>query len=368
MKFVGLRDNIVSSVIIASRFSQPRGNLPILSNIYLQIKKSCLIIKSTNLESGSIIEIRGIGDQEGDFTINAKLLSDYLINIPDEKIELEVKDDKLYINTDKYQSFMNGIEATDFPVIPEKIEGEVFEIESAKFKNYLNKTIFATSSQELRQELSGVLFNFKNNNLTIAVTDSFRLAEQKIQLAENNINNCEIIIPHKTLQEILKICDQTKEKNTKITFNNNEIMFEIGNIKIFSRLIEGQYPDYHAIVPQQINTTAEMETKILLQTIKTASLFSQNGLFDVNLKFDVTNKQIKVFSHRTDVGENNAKVDCLITGEDVELIINYRYLLDFLSKIPDEKIEFLITTSNQPIKIRPKNDENYFYLIMPIRQ
>ena len=98
MKFIGLKDNIISGVLIANRFSQPRGNLPILSNIYLQSKKTGLVIKATNLESGVMMEVRGICEEGGDFTVNAKLLSDYLLNIPEEKIELEVRDGKLKIS------------------------------------------------------------------------------------------------------------------------------------------------------------------------------------------------------------------------------------------------------------------------------
>lgn len=366
MKFIGLKENIINGVLIANRFSQPRGNLPILSNIYLQTKKSGLVIKATNLESSVVIEVRGIGEKEGDFTVNAKLLSDYLINIPEEKIELEVKDNKMLVHAGKYETSMNGTEATDFPILPEIEDGEVFEMETKNLTSALSKTIFAASAQEMRQELSGLYFSFQKNILTIAATDSFRLAEQKTAYAGAGERNA--IVPYKTAQEILKICEQTNEKNIKITFNEGEAMFCSGAIKIFSRLIEGQYPEYQAIIPQQTNTEAILSGEEILKAIKTASLFSQNGLFDVSLGFDPKKKSATVTSRRSDVGEHATEIDGTISGEKVDIILNYKYLIDCLSRIQQKEVEFLVASSGQPIKMRPKGDKDYLYLVMPIRQ
>lgn len=366
MKFIGLKDNIISGILTATRFSQPRGNLLILSNLYLQVKKTGLVIKATNLESGVIIEVRGISEQEGDFTINAKFISEYLVNIPEGKIELEVIDKKLRISTGKYQAIIKGIEAADFPILPEVEKGDELEMEISKFSSALSKTIFATSAQEIRQELSGLYFSFNKNILTIAATDTFRLAEQRISFT--GLGERQVIIPHKTLQEILKICEQTNEKTLKIILSEGEMMFQIKPIKVFSRLIEGQYPEYQAIIPQQINTKVELRTSEILQAIKTASLFSQNGLFDVSLQFDAKKGIVKVSSQRFDIGEHHTEIDAVVSGQDTEIILNYRYLLDYLSRMNENEMEFLIASSSQPIKIRPKGERDYFYLIMPIHQ
>ena len=367
MKFIGLKDNIILGVLIANRFSQPRGNLPILSNIYLQSKKTGLVIKATNLESGVMMEVRGICEEEGDFTVNAKLLSDYLLNIPAEKIELTVRDGKLKISADKYQTTINGIEAVDFPILPEIEEGEAFEVEAKNLQKVISKTIFAASAQEMRQELSGLYFSFeKNNILTVAATDSFRLAEQKIPFSGSGEKNA--IIPYKTAQEILKICETAQDKKISILFGQGEAVFQIEHIKIFSRLIEAQYPEYNAIVPQQINTEINLKTNEFFQAVKTASLFSQNGLFDICFKADPEKNLVTVSSKRSDVGEHAAVLEAAVKGEAVETILNYRYLIDCLSKIQEKEIEILTASGSQPVKLRAKGDNDYLYLIMPIRQ
>jgi len=367
MKFIGLKDNIISGVLIANRFSQPRGNLPILSNIYLQSKKTGLVIKATNLESGVMMEVRGMCEEEGDFTVNAKLLSDYLLSVPEEKIELEVKDGKLKISANKYQTTINGIEAVDFPILPEIEDGEIFEIEAKNLQKAIFKTIFAASAQEMRQELSGLYFSFgKNNILTIAATDSFRLAEQKIPFLGAGEKNA--IIPYKTAQEVLKICEAAHDKKITVIFGQGEAVFKIDQIKVFSRLIEAQYPEYSAIIPQQINTEIHLKTGEFSQAVKTASLFSQNGLFDIYFKADPEKNSIAISSKRSDVGEHATALEASIKGEPVETILNYRYLMDCLSKIQEKEIEILAASGSQPIKLRATGDNDYLYLIMPIRQ
>ncbi|HLC99457.1 MAG TPA: DNA polymerase III subunit beta [Patescibacteria group bacterium] len=366
MKFIGLRGNILEGITIASRFSNPRGNLPILSNVFMRAEKRGLVLKATNLEAGVVVSVQGKCEEEGEFTVNAKLITDYLLSIPEEKVELVVAEKKLHITAGRYKTVIHGIEAADFPILPEIEGGSAFEVATDSLSAALQKTLFATSPQEMRQELSGIFFSFHPSVLTVAATDSFRLAEQK--LACRGDGEKTLIVPHKTLQEVLKISEGTNEKNIQIIIGEGEIAFYIGSVKVFSRLIEGQYPEYQAIIPQQTTTRIIVKTTDFLQAIKTTSLFSQSGLYDVHLKADAKKNQITVFSERSDVGTNTAVLDVDISGDDNEAVLNYRYLLDCVSRIREKETELLVASSSQPVKVRAKGDSDYLYLIMPIRQ
>ncbi len=366
MKYIGLRENILEGISIANRFSNPRGNLPILSNIFLQAQKTGLLLKATNLEAGAVVLVSGKSEEEGEFTVNAKLIMDYLSSVPEEKIELQVRDKKLHITAGRYKTVIHGIEAADFPILPEIENGMTFEIPTDKLKNALQKTIFATSPQEMRQELSGLLFSFRPPFLTIAATDSFRLAEEKIPCKGEGEKA--VIIPHKTLQEVMRIAEGAEERVVKIIVGEGEIAFSFGSVRIFSRLIEGQYPDYQAIIPQQVATKIIVNTGEFLQAIKTTSLFSQTGLYDVHIKANPNKKQIVISSERSDLGGNIAELEADVVGEEQEAVLNHRYLLDCLSRIQQKKTEIQIATPSQPVKVRPAGDTDYLYLIMPIKQ
>ena len=207
------------------------------------------------------------------------------------------------------------------------------------------------------------------------VTDSYRLAEKKVKIKSNSEEDKKIIVPAKTLQELLRILslglgDEVEDKNQEIKFyiSENQILFTYGSTELVSRLIEGQYPDYQQIIPTNSKTKVSINQQELTRAVKMASLFSKTGVNDVNLDFPAGKNQVVISSVSGQTGENITNLEAKVSGDDNGMVINYRYLLEGLNNMEKEMIKIDIIDSNTPCLIRPEQDESYLYIIMPIKQ
>jgi len=369
MKFISLQDNLKKGLNIVGNVSVKNINLPILNNILIKTYKNNEVeLISTNLEIGISHKFRSKVEKEGEFTVESKIIHDYINLLPGDKVSIENKDDELLVKCDNYKTKIKGESAKEFPLIPTIKKDEFCLIDLMSFKNTLNKIAFSASVGDNRPELSGVLFDFKNNNLTLAATDSYRLAEKTISVKENSLNNKKVIIPIKTIQELLRILSNlnNNEKEIKICLSENQILFEFDSINIISRLINGNYPDYKQIIPDKYVTEVELNNSDLIRAIKASSLFTKTGINDIILV--IKEKEIIISSSSGQSGETSINLPAIINGEKNDITVNYRYLLDGLNNLSSEKVILKLIDSQTPCLLKNKDDENYLYIIMPIRQ
>jgi DNA polymerase-3 subunit beta len=241
----------------------------------------------------------------------------------------------------------------------------------------LSQVIFAVSTSETRIELAGVLFVFSKDNLTMAATDSYRLAEKSLKIETNSTetNEKKIIIPAKTLQELIRVLTSLRGEdlneandNLEIYISENQVLFVAGGIELISRLIEGQYPDYKQIIPVGNETAAVVNRAEFIRAVKAAAIFSKSGINDINLDFPMGKNQVIISSASSQTGETIAELEAAVKGKDNGIVINYRYLLDGLSGIAGENIKIEIINNNTPCVIKHEPEEDYIYIIMPIKQ
>jgi len=224
-------------------------------------------------------------------------------------------------------------------------------------------------------ELSGVMFNFNGAGLTLAATDSYRLAEKNIKIKTNNREEKKIIVPAKTLQELIRILSglqasalAAEDQGIKFYLSENQILFTCGSTELVSRLIEGQYPDYQQIIPTTSKTKAISQRAELIRAVKLASLFSKTGINDINLDFPKGKNQVVVSSVSGQTGENVTSLEAKVSGEDNGIVVNYRYLLDGLNNIDSELVRLEIVDGNTPCLLKSDKETDYLYIIMPIKQ
>jgi DNA polymerase-3 subunit beta len=376
MKFSTLQENLKQGLFIASHVAGKNTNLPILNNVLIEAKDGNIKLITTNLEVGIITTIRGKVEKDGSFAVDAKIFTDYVGLLANEKIDIDLKENKLNIEIEKNKTKITGQSPEEFPLIPVVSRDLYYSAKIEDFKKALLQVIFSVSTSESRIELSGVLFNFFNNKLIVAATDSYRLAEKEINIKTNK-NDAEekrVIIPAKTIQEVIRILgggkDNEKAEGGEIKFylSDNQILFVVGATELVSRLIEGQYPDYKQIIPTTSKTNALINKTKLIRMIKIASLFSRANVNDVNLDFPIGKGQVIISSTSGQTGENITEMEALVNGEDNGIVINYRYLLDGLNNIEGDNVKLEIIDSNTPCVIRPEEEKNYLYIIMPIKQ
>ncbi len=375
LKIYSLQENLKQGLALVGHVSGKNVNLPILNNVLIKAEEGKIRLIATNLEIGIISTVRGKIDREGSFTVNSKIISDCINLLPNKKIGLEQKNSDLLVDCENYQAKAKGQSSEEFPLIPEVDRKNYFSADAEEVKKAISQVIFSTALSETRLELSGVLFVFLGGNLTMAATDSYRLAEKKIKIKSNCEEEKRIIVPAKTLQELLRVLsinldDEVEEKKAEIKFyiSENQILFTYGSTELVSRLIEGQYPDYQQIIPSTSKTKILIDRQELIRAVKMASLFSKTGINDVNLDFPLGKNQVVISSVSGQTGENITNLEAKVLGNDNSIVVNYRYLLEGLSNIEKETVKIEVIDSNTPCIIRPEQDESYLYIIMPIKQ
>lgn len=370
-----LKENLKHGLSVVSHIAGKNVNLPILSNVMVSVKKEGIKLITTNLEIGITHIVRGKVDNETEFTIDSKVFSDYINLLPNKKINLIKEEDDLKIECENYKTKIRTQSSEDFPLIPRIEKENKITININDLKKALSQVVFAVSGNESRAELSGVLFSFIKNQLTLVATDSYRLAEKKITIKQEKDDGKEnrIIIPARTIQELIRIISNTSEvdqenKEVDIYVNDNQILFAVDSTELISRVIEGQYPDYRQIIPDASKTTSELDRNELIRAVKASSLFSKTGINDINLDFPAGKGQVVVSSASGSTGENIVEIESETKGIDNGIIVNYQYLLDGLNNINSDKVVMEVVDNNTPCIIRANKENDYLYIIMPIKQ
>jgi DNA polymerase-3 subunit beta len=364
MKIIILKENLKNAFLNVERAIGVSNVLPILKNILIKTEKGRIKISATDLEIGITSWINGKIVEEGGITIPANIFGAIINNISDSKLELEVVDSKLKIITEKSQNIIQGIKESDFPIIPTIKSNEYIEIKTSDLKKSLNQVICASSSGDRRPEISGVLLWLKDKKIKLVATDTFRLAEKTIKTEDfkTELDDIKIIIPFKTIQETIKICED--EKKVKVYIDNHQILFNFEDVELISRLIEGSFPDYEAIIPQDIQTSVYIDKNELFNAVKLASVFV-GKVSDIKVKTE--ENKMEISGRETSIGENKTNLEAEIKGEKQELVVNWHYLLDGLKGMESNEIYMGLNGEIKPIMIKSTKDDNYFYILMPIK-
>ena len=372
MKFICLQENLKKGLAVVSHINNKNINLPILNNIFIKANDSGIELVSTNLEIGITHQLRGKVEEVGETTIDAKIISDYVNLLPEEKVEFKENDNESSLKCGNYKTKIKGESAKEFPLIPVISRDSYCEFNIFDFKKALSSVAFAVANNDNRLELSGVLFEFSENTLTMVATDSYRLAERKVAVKGGNITEGKIIVPARTVQEVLRIISgfsadaQSIESDViKIFLSDNQILFVLDSVELISRLISGQYPDYKQIIPDKYKTEVNIKRQDLIRAIKASSIFSKIGIYDISIV--LKKGLLNVYASSGQSGESSIDINTEVTGEDNDITINYRYLLDGLNIIESEFITLRVINNNTPCSVSAQEDEKYLYIVMPIR-
>jgi len=382
MKIQSLLENFKRGILIAEKIIGKNLTLPILSNILLEAEKGQLKVSATNLEIGVVCSLRAKIEKEGKIAVPGRVLGSYLSNIPgDSKMTIEVKEQTLYLASEGNRAVIKGVDAKDFPIMPKPQSEHLFEVGASIFQNNILKVVATAALSETRQELTGVYLGFGKNSLTLAATDSFRLAEAVIKIGKNDAGssyqkfiakNNAIIVPAKTMQEVARSIGE-ESGNVKVYIGESQIFFEINETIFVSRLIDGKYPEYKQVIPKEFASGVFVGRENLVKAIRTASIFSDSKSREVKFYTKGGDNKIKVESQSVETGENVTEVSCRCEAKGENIIaFNNRYLLDALVSFSSEMVYLGFNDNFGPVIFREvqeenKLDSNYLHIVMPIR-
>ena len=369
MKLIILKKNLKDGLKTIDQIIKDDTTLPILKNFLIESFENKIKISATNLELAIISFISGKIIENGGITIPFGIFNSIINNLQNERINIEVNNDKIFIKTDNYEAEINGIKKEDFPIIPKiKNNNSYIEIQNSILKNtFIN--IISSTTKDGKPEFNGVLCDYQNSIIKFISTDTFRLSEKTLlnNYFKSNIDNAfKIIIPLKTINEVIKETQLNEDGKINILFDQNQIVFKNENTEIISRLINGEFPEYQQIIPKTYETEIILNKNELISAIKLVGIFTDK-LNEIKIIIKENLKNIEIFSHDNVLGANKYLIPAKIKGAPIEAVFNWRFLLDGIKNINAENIFFGFNNSNKPAIIKSPEDSSYFYILMPIK-
>lgn len=363
MKLQVTQENLNKALNSVARIASGRSTLPILSNVLFKTVNNRLSVAATNLDIAVTHYIGAKVSDEGSITIPARLIQDFVNNLPNDVIELELEDKKLHINSKMYKSVINGISADEFPVMPAIDKGESWKIDAQNLKQALQQVVIAASSDDSRPVLTGVFFNSHEGQLYVVATDSYRLAERLLMPTKKEIN---LLIPATAIQDLLRLIADFNEE-VVITYDDQQVLFKVGDVELVARLIEGKYPDYRQLIPGKFTTTISLPKSELTNITKVSALFARESAGSITINVNEANQEISIHSVASQLGENTATAKAKVSGEGI-VTMNSRYLLEALHALIGDDVACSFNGKLEPIVINnTQKSSNYLHIIMPLK-
>ena len=347
-----------------SRAVTPRSTTPALEGILLKAEGFNLTLTGYDMELGIVTTIEANVLEAGDIVLNAKLLNDMVRRMPAGQISISVADNgKTTIQGGVAQFEIQSMPAADFPQLPNTGAEDTLTIKTGMFREMIERTLYAVSQDEKRPAHTGELFEIQPDRLTVVALDGFRLAivDRKVQ-ANKEIR---IIVPGKTMNEVLRLLANDDEAEVHISANRRYIVFNTAGYTIMSRLIEGEFLNYKNVIPDGYRTQAVLDTKGFVETIERASLIITERLKNP-LRITFTDGKV-IVRCQTSLGRVVDEFAAQCQGEEVEVGFNNRYLLDALRNARTEQVKIEMSGPLSPVKVLPVEGNDFLYLVLPVR-
>jgi len=358
---------------IVGRAVATRTTLPITSNVLLATDQSRLKLVATNLEMAITHWIGAEVEEEGEITIPARLLSEFISSLPDEKVDISLtpRTKTLGLKCARFEARISGVDAKDFPPIPKVDEGITALVEAETFRQAISHVAFAAATEESRPVLTGVYTEFEGDLMTLAAADGFRLAVYKLPLANSVSQKTEVIIPARTLSELNRlIADQEEAVEIRVNPNKSQALFRLKNVELVSQLVQGTFPKYDQLIPQSYNTRAVVDVAEFLRAVRTASIFARDGSGIVRLVIapgaELAPGKMTVSARSEEIGDDVGEIDAILEGEEAKAAFNGKYLIDVLGVLQETQVALETTNPSSPGVIRPVGVDNYVHVVMPM--
>lgn len=366
MKIECIKDKLIEGISKADRLTGKNLSLPILSCVHLKATRNFLVIRSTNLDCGIEIKIPAKIDKEGEVALHGSVLVSLLSGLPKEKnIILEAKEGNVLVSTSTNTTLIKTFSPDDFPNIPKLDTNKFVEINPKTLLKGLKSVVYSASLSTVKPELSSVYVFKEEGDLVFVSTDSFRLAEKRVKI-KDEIDFPSVIIPAKNVNDIIKTLDGYAD-DVKILFDKNQIGFETKDIYLMSRVIDATFPDYKQIIPKSFVTEIIVLKQDLIDSLKTSYVFSDK-FNQVNIKALPSKKSFIVSTKNSDIGEYTNTIDSSVTGQDVDINFNHKYIADCFQSIDSDSLSLFISGSNKPLIIKGVSDKSFTYLVMPMNR
>ncbi len=373
MRVSVLQENLAKGLGIVNRAVSSRPSMPVLGNILLATEESRLKLSATNLELGITSRIGAKVETEGAITVPARTLVDLVNTLPPERVDLEVdtRTQTLNMRCGATVANIKGIEAEQFPEVPEAEADTGMSLPAPAFQAMINQVAFAAAKEDNRPILMGVLTRFEGSTFTMAAADGFRLALRSTQLETPVAKSAVMVVPARTLAELARIITPNDTQvYVSIPQGRSQVMFHLDDVDVVSQLIDGKFPDVDHLIPKSVNTMTTMQTDDLLNACKRAEIFARDANYTTRLRIKPAEGggpgQIVVMAQSQEKGDNEGVLDGTINGPGLEISFNVRYLIEVLNVLTEEQVVLETQGPAQPGVVKPAGLQGFIYVLMPM--
>jgi DNA polymerase-3 subunit beta len=364
-----MQENLARGLSVVSRAVSSRSTLPVLANVLLRTEDAGLKLTTTNLEIGMTCWVPGRIDDEGAFTVPARLFSDIVSGLPaGERVDLEIKDGAaLHIRAGRYQTHLRGIDAEEFPVIPSAGERPTTRVSQKLLKHALAEVAFAAASDEARPILTGVLTRFSGEQLTLAAADNYRIAVKTLPILLP-VEETSLVVPARSYTELMRILGDTDDPvDIMLAPARSQVIFHVETTELVTRLIDGQFPNYQQVLPASHSTRVLMDRDDLLKAVRLSALIASSAANVVKLRVGDEGSPGITIAAVAEIGDAEGQVDAEMEGDAVTVAFNARYLTEALQNVVGERLALELNGPLSPGVFKPVDDPDYVHVIMPVR-
>jgi DNA polymerase-3 subunit beta len=372
MKVSCLQDNLAKGLSIVGRAVPVRSTLPQASHVLLETDEGRLKLVATDLTIAVTCWIGAQVEEEGSITVPARLLTDFVSQLPNEKVDLNVpaRGHQLHITCARNEATMAGMDAADFPPVPAVGDGLAISLAPGDLNKAISQTQFAAATDDTRPVLTGIHTLAEGDVLTLAAADGFRLAVHKLPLKQEVAEKVEVIIPARALREVERLLsDESDEVEMSINGSRSQVLFRLKTVEVVATLIQGTFPNYGQLIPSSWNTHAEIDMDQFLQETRISAIFARDGAGIVRLQMDPADGgpgKLTISARAEEIGEHRGEIDVKMDGEASKIAFNSRYLQDVLQVLKAESVALETTGPSSPGVLRPIGDDSYVHVVMPM--
>lgn len=362
MKLTCAIKKLQNAVSLADRMTGKNLTLPTLHALHIEAKDSQLKIRATNLALGIEVTVPANIAEEGSVLVKGDIISSVCSHLQgDNEVGLSLENENLTITTEHNTTVVKCLPQEEFPTLP-VVSEESFTLPATALVEGIRSVFFAAAVTEIKPEIASIFIYSENNTLVFVATDSFRLAEKKIQI-KGVPDIAKILIPYKNVSDILRVLDTTSE-NVEVSYSRTQISIKGEGFYITSRLIDGGFPQYQLIIPKEEEVKVVVLKQELVNTLRLSTLFADK-FYQVLFSVVPESKGVTVSSKNADVGSSVSTIDAVIQGAEIAVECNLKYFIDVFQALSGDSVSLSFTKPNKPIVIKSVNDTSFLYLLMP---
>ena len=373
MRVSCLQENLNRGLGTVGRAVAVRSTLPVAQNILIVAEESRLKLVATNLEMATTCWVGAKVEEEGSITVPARVLTEFVNSLPNELIDIEMPTSgrTVQFTCGRFQAHVNGIDAADFPPIPDVEGGITVEVGADALREGISRVSLAAATDESRPVLTGINAEFEGEKFTLAAADGFRLAVYRMPLAKAVEGKTTVIIPARTLNEVNRLLgDQQEPVVITVNGQKTQALFRLQSAEVVTQLVQGTFPNYTQVIPKKYDTRAVVDVNEFTRVAKMCSVFARDASNIVRVLVtpgaDLKAGKVTITAQAEEVGGNTGDIDALVDGAEAKIAFNVKYVVDVLGVIRQSQVALEVTTPSSPGVIRPIGTDNYVHVIMPM--